>query len=742
MEGETGDLSAPEDGSDIAELLPEKTAEYEDAAIPEASDAAAGYSSEGSLSDEGGTASEEKADFPAFEQTADLDDVCVTVSADEGVFPENARLSVEAAEKEEREDAEKAVAGIRDPGLSVSASYVFDIRILDNSGNKIQPADGKKAELVFELKETADPDLAAVIYHVTEEDTEEGTDGLKAEKLDPVTFEDHTILKASADSFSYFVVELGRDVMQETLPAGNLEETAEDSGNAEEQEPTGANKPDTSEPDGEAALQEGPSVGTEITASSRTNNIIGEVFANQINMANAEGADDIRSASLEKYPLDHHELEYYGDSERVRFVGSGNESEPDYLVYRDSFFLIPEAESTNYTVRISEDGDKAYISPAVSPEQISGKTGLVFLAEEVKNDSILVFADEPEYKDGLLIVNIKPTEEITVNELFSDGRLAFGEQQKKAMLKASTPIVTNPGGTNWSGSITSFKINDISGTTNTDIFDLYMTVGIHLEVEMDFDITTTGATGKKEYARIASINIPVELFDITVRYNLVAEFDENPMHVKGTIRPSFDYLFGTIGVPTNNLRSPVTITELTLTDESSYNKDVRFYIGSQFQIQGGFLGLTIDFLDIDIGPVLSVNFDMAGGCYLTARHEKNLYDAGYKSGSVVHTCAFTGEEGCLELISDERYSYRLFFNIDLFFDDWDFDVKSTLENPVNWTQYYNSYTYGSGFQEGICPHKLFRIPANVWLDVDKTRPAEGMNVTAIDTDGLNSIEQA
>ena len=133
--------------------------------------------------------------------------------------------------------------------------------------------------------------------------------------------------------------------MQETLPAGILEETAGDSGNAEEQEPTGANKPDTSEPDGEAALQEGPSVETEITASSRTNSIIGEVFANQINMANAEGAEDIRSASLEKYPLDHHELEYYGESERVRFVGSGNESEPDYLVYRDSFFLIPEAES-------------------------------------------------------------------------------------------------------------------------------------------------------------------------------------------------------------------------------------------------------------------------------------------------------------------------------------------------------------------------------------------------------------
>lgn len=323
-EDDTEDLSASEDGTDIVELLPEKTAEYEDAAIPEASDVAAGYSSEGSLSDEGGTASEEKADFPAFEQTANLDDVCVTVSADEGVFPEGAALFAEAVKEGEREAVEQAAAGIRDPGRSVSASYVFDIRILDNSGNKIQPADGKKADLVFELKEAADPDLTAVIYHVTEEDTEEGTDGLKAEKLDPVTFEDHTILKASADSFSYFVVELGRDETQET-----------------------------------------PSVGTEITASSRTNNIIGEVFANQINMANAEGADDIRSASLEKYPLEHHELDYYGDSERVRFVGAGNGSEPNYLVYRDSFFLISEAESANYTVRISEGGDRAYISPAL-----------------------------------------------------------------------------------------------------------------------------------------------------------------------------------------------------------------------------------------------------------------------------------------------------------------------------------------------------------------------------------------
>ena len=140
-------------------------------------------------------------------------------------------------------------------------------------------------------------------------------------------------------------------------------ETAEpESSSAEEKEQSGANEPDPSETDDDAAPQKAASVETEITASSRTNNIIGEVFANQINMINAEGAEDIRSASLEKYPLEHHELDYYGDSERVRFVGSKNESEPDYLVYRDSFLLITEAESENYTVRISEDGDKAYLT--------------------------------------------------------------------------------------------------------------------------------------------------------------------------------------------------------------------------------------------------------------------------------------------------------------------------------------------------------------------------------------------
>ena len=519
-------------------------------------------------------------------------------------------------------------------------------------------------------------------------------------------------------------------------------ETAEpESSSAEEKEQSGANEPDPSETDDDAAPQKAASVETEITASSRTNNIIGEVFANQINMINAEGAEDIRSASLEKYPLEHHELDYYGDSERVRFVGSKNESEPDYLVYRDSFLLITEAESENYTVRISEDGDKAYISPAISGEQLSGKTGLVFLADEVKNDSILVFADEPEYRDDTLIVSIKSPEEMTVNELFSDGRLAFGEQQKKAVLKASTPIVTDPSGTNWSGNITSFKINDVSGTTDKDVFELYLTVGIHLEVEMEFDITTTGATGKKEYARIASINIPVELFDITVRYNLAVEFDDNPMHVKGTIKPSFNYLFGTVGVPTNHFRSPVTITELTLTNESSYNKDVKFYIGSQFQIQGGFLGLTIDFLDIDIGPVLSLDFDMAGGCYLTARHEKDLYGEDVHTGNVIHTCAFEGEKGCLELTVDERYSYRLYIKIDLFFDDWDFDVKSTLENPVSWSQYYNSYTYGSGFKEGICPHKFYKVPVNVYLDeVIHPAPA-GISVTVSDALDLTDAER-
>ena len=87
----------------------------------------------------------------AFEQSAAVDDVIVTVRADQGVFPEGAALSAEKAAKEEQELAVEAVDAVRPEGINAALSYTFDIKMLDPEGNELQPAEGKKAEVTFAM---------------------------------------------------------------------------------------------------------------------------------------------------------------------------------------------------------------------------------------------------------------------------------------------------------------------------------------------------------------------------------------------------------------------------------------------------------------------------------------------------------------------------------------------------------------------------------------------------------------
>ena len=146
--------------------------------------------------------------FPAFSQSASVDGVTITVSADEGVFTEGAYLSVESVPVSAAGMIDAAVDNARDADATVVVSYVFDIKVLDAEGNEIQPADEQSVKVSFSLAEASDRNLDAAVYHVAD-------DGA-AEALE--TSRDGNTIEADTDSFSYYTVEFTYGTLKYVLP--------------------------------------------------------------------------------------------------------------------------------------------------------------------------------------------------------------------------------------------------------------------------------------------------------------------------------------------------------------------------------------------------------------------------------------------------------------------------------------------------------------------------------------------
>lgn len=146
---------------------------------------------------------EQKDDHPAFNQSKTVNGVKVTVEADAGVFPENAKLSVTSVSSSK---TEKEVDKERDD-KNVAVSYTFDIKVLDEEDNELQPAEDQNVKVSFRTAEVADPNLEVSVYHISEE---EG-----AEELD-VDVSGQTAV-AESDGFSYYTVEFTYNDLQYVL---------------------------------------------------------------------------------------------------------------------------------------------------------------------------------------------------------------------------------------------------------------------------------------------------------------------------------------------------------------------------------------------------------------------------------------------------------------------------------------------------------------------------------------------
>ena len=149
-----------------------------------------------------------------FEQSVTVDDVVITVTADEGVFPEDATIEARKVTKAEENEVAEAIDEVRDEEKNVAVSYTFDITIYDKDGNEIEPDTEKgSVKVTFKMAEIANENLETDVYHVEETD-----EGLNAENLD-VNTEDGEADEAAVETagFSFYTVEFTYGELQYVL---------------------------------------------------------------------------------------------------------------------------------------------------------------------------------------------------------------------------------------------------------------------------------------------------------------------------------------------------------------------------------------------------------------------------------------------------------------------------------------------------------------------------------------------
>ena len=160
-----------------------------------------------------------------FEQSVEIDGVIITVTAEEGVFPEGATLCVRKVTKQEEENVEDAIEDVREDKEYVYLSNTYDISILDKDGNEIEPDTTKGSVWVtFKMAEITNKNFEPKVYH-----TEQTVQGLSAEYLESVDVtaigqgsetpkEENDKITVGTVGFSYYTVEFTYNERQYVLP--------------------------------------------------------------------------------------------------------------------------------------------------------------------------------------------------------------------------------------------------------------------------------------------------------------------------------------------------------------------------------------------------------------------------------------------------------------------------------------------------------------------------------------------
>ncbi len=477
---------------------------------------------------------------------------------------------------------------------------------------------------------------------------------------------------------------------------------------------------------------------------------------------------------LDQYPRDPHDLSYYGDSPRVRYLETAEGNDQNFLVYRDSFLILSEKESESYTVEMSEDKRSAVVTPSIAQEDMDGKDGIVFLREDVSTDIILVLDRAPQYFEeeiddpetgttstvNKMECSLEDPSVITFNRLFSDGNMAQevhnsislappeGNSSGRPLLrgKIGYPGIkdyqTHVTGTNWECEYSDPDLSDVDFDFDFDPWDLELGFAIRFSVKRDFEITTTGASGGREEAQtlFVQVNIPNAFSEVNFRFSTVAEFDDHPIHMKGVFNDDVDISLDLLeGLSIKDDNCYVDLKEFYLNENNPkvFNDEIKFYLGSR---QNHGLGVgEFSIVVATIGPVLSIYMNTEAGTYYTIKFDRN------NPGDTIHLCSASDElPGCLYYEAKKSRKRDITGKVDLFFDDWKFDIKDLGEKPVGEPVVKHTHTPPMNLSHnlldfldseekikpGRCKKLLHKVPVKVFDNEESMNPVGGVVITA------------
>ncbi|MDL2238453.1 hypothetical protein LJC56_11630, partial [Christensenellaceae bacterium OttesenSCG-928-K19] len=154
----------------------------------------------------------------AFEQSAVVDDVIVSVTAPEGVFPAGSQLLVvtieEAGEIERIEAAIQESIAQESRNKAIIGTRSFDITVVDGDGREIQPDTSKgEVSVAFQNVETTYEGMVEKtleVFHITTVEPESAQHGggpeLSAEPVETVVDTEAQEVTAQAESFSIYTL--------------------------------------------------------------------------------------------------------------------------------------------------------------------------------------------------------------------------------------------------------------------------------------------------------------------------------------------------------------------------------------------------------------------------------------------------------------------------------------------------------------------------------------------------------
>lgn len=154
----------------------------------------------------------------AFIRETIVDGVKIRITADEGVFPDNAELYAAKVEDAETEEAiDEAVENEKseeEADKNVASAFKFDIKMMVD-GEEIQPDTAKgKVYVSFEVDKQLNEFMDVNVYHIEEDPDSEKITGAtvldsEAEnvEINDDSDEEKTVVIAETNGFSYYVVE-------------------------------------------------------------------------------------------------------------------------------------------------------------------------------------------------------------------------------------------------------------------------------------------------------------------------------------------------------------------------------------------------------------------------------------------------------------------------------------------------------------------------------------------------------